>query len=163
MSRIVKATFWDAKIIHELAHEIWEPSYRDILSQQQIDFMLEKSYSIQALEQAIGRGTDYFILYQEKRQALGFIAIRPDEDSLRIEKLYLLPQAQGRGHGRRLIDFAAEEAKRHGFDVLELNVNRENPAFVFYQKAGFRVIRQVDIPYFGFVLNDYVMRKTLIP
>ena len=163
MIRIEKATFSEAKIIHELAHQIWLPSYRDILSQQQIDFMLDKSYSIQALEHAIGSGTDYFILYQEDGQALGFIAIRPHRDHLRIEKLYLLPRTQGQGQGRRLIDFAAEKAKQQGLSALELNVNRGNPAFAFYQKVGFRVIRQVDIPYFGFVLNDYVMRKMLIP
>jgi hypothetical protein len=45
---------------------------------------------------------------------------------------------------------------------LELNVNRHNPATVFYQKMGFEIVYSEDIDIGqGFWMNDYVMRKTL--
>jgi ribosomal protein S18 acetylase RimI-like enzyme len=61
-----------------------------------------------------------------------------------------------------LIDLAAEEARNLGFKELELNVNRYNKAYNFYLKQGFKVVEEVDIPYYEFFLNDYVMRKSLI-
>ena len=44
---------------------------------------------------------------------------------------------------------------------LELNVNRANPALGFYTKLGFEISETVDIPYYQFILNDYVMRKAI--
>lgn len=163
MMRIEKAEQVDAKILHELAHAIWVPTYQNILTPQQLSLMLEKSYTVPALEESMRNGTDYFIGYQEEHRAIGFIAIRPIEHRLRIEKLYLLPQMHGHGFGRQLIDLATHQAISQGITTLELNVNRENPAFAFYKKVGFSVTQEVDIPYFGFVLNDYIMRKELVP
>lgn len=161
--QIVRATAEHAESIHRLAHLIWPATYRTVLSDQQIDFMLRKIYAVEALRQSMDAGMDYFQVIPTGKSAVGFMATKVLEDCLRIEKLYLLPESQGQGIGRQLIDFASEQAKQHNRRVLELNVNRGNPAFRFYQKVGFSVVSQLDIPYFGFILDDFLMRKTLIP
>lgn len=148
-------------IIQTMIHEIYPATYGEILSKEQIDFMLKKSYTIDALAAAMAGGQEFFIVYDLDGNALGFIALQDKgERILRIEKLYLLPDLQGRGLGRLLVSFAMDEAKNRQRPTVELNVNRNNKAYYFYLKQGFQVVKEVDIPYYGFVLDDYVMQKT---
>lgn len=161
MFTIHRASFDDAAIIHRLAHQIYFPTYIGILSEEQMFFMLEKSYTIHALQESMKSDQDFFLAF-EQENPVGFIALKNiDEAVLRIEKLYLLPQTQGKGFGSRLIDFAIEQAKLKHKSVIELNVNRGNPAYNFYLKKGFKVVQEVDIPYFGYILDDYVMQIEL--
>jgi ribosomal protein S18 acetylase RimI-like enzyme len=60
-----------------------------------------------------------------------------------------------------LIDFAQIQAQASGKAVLELNVNRGNSAYEFYKKIGFKVVEEVDISYYGYILDDYVMQREI--
>ena len=158
MLQIEKATTEDASIIHELAHQIYYPTYSGILSQEQMDFMLEKSYTVSALQESMLNDQDFYIAY-DQQAPIGFIALKSKNATiLRIEKLYLLPLTQGKGFGSQLIDFAKNEASLRNKSIVELNVNRGNKAYYFYLKIGFKVVQEVDIPYFGYILDDYVMQ-----
>lgn len=45
---------------------------------------------------------------------------------------------------------------------IELNVNRNNPAIGFYNRLGFRILRQGDFDIgHGFYMNDYIMGMEL--
>ena len=48
-----------------------------------------------------------------------------------------------------------------GKETLDLNVNRHNKAKNFYEKMGFQVAYEEDIPIGKYWMNDYVMRKIL--
>lgn len=48
-----------------------------------------------------------------------------------------------------------------GAKRLVLNVNRNNPTVHFYEKLGYTIGEIIDIPYYDFVLNDYIMVKSL--
>jgi GNAT superfamily N-acetyltransferase len=150
----------DIRSISNMAHSIWPDAYGEILSKDQIDFMLEKSYTVEGLAEGMVNGQFFYIL-KEDGIGKGFIALKTFGDKLRIEKLYLMPNVQGKGFGKSLIDFAIEKAKTKGKDILELNVNRNNPAYHFYLKQGFQVIETIDIPYYDYVLNDYVMQLAI--
>ena len=54
------------------------------------------------------------------------------------------------------------EVKKLGGENLTLNVNRGNKARYFYEKVGYQIIEEVDIPYFDFILDDYIMSKSLV-
>ncbi|HMR17692.1 MAG TPA: GNAT family N-acetyltransferase [Sphingobacterium sp.] len=159
---IQQASIADADIIHHLGRQVYYATYSEILSREQIDFMLGKNYIPAALVDAMRVGQDFFILYNSYNEALGFISLQNKEQHiLRIEKLYLLPDQQSKGLGRQLVEFAATHAANRQRSILELNVNRNNKAYYFYLKQGFHVIAEVDIPYHGFVLDDYVMQKVV--
>ncbi len=151
----------DLELIHRLAVEIWWPTYHAILQEDQISFMLDKMYSVESLEKQVQEGLRFVIVEREGRPAgfMGFQKTNSPEGILRIEKLYILPSEQGKGTGSALIAFAAYTARNEGATLIELNVNRANPAFFFYQKSGFTIYREEDIPYYRYVMNDYVMRK----
>jgi diamine N-acetyltransferase len=160
---IREATHSDIKTINTLAHEIWWPTYCDILSPDQISLMLEDMYAEKALEQQMNEGIN-FLITENEGKATGFAGYSlTDEDKMifKLHKIYMLPSEQGKGTGKKLIEYISSLAAQKGGKILELNVNRFNPAYNFYKKIGFSVYKLVDIPYHQYLLNDYVMRKKL--
>ncbi len=160
MITIKEAKHTDLVSIRDIAVRSWQHGYKDILSVEQITFMLENIYSISALSQAMVNGQTFYLL-SRNNEPVGFIALKSRNSILRIEKLYLVPQVQREGLGKVLIDQAIAVGKAGEYQALELNVNRKNKAYHFYLKQGFYVVELVDIPYYDFVLDDYVMQKAL--
>ncbi|MEJ7694482.1 GNAT family N-acetyltransferase [Daejeonella sp.] len=158
---IVEATDQDIPVIHELAEKIWWPTYRPILSEEQISFMLKNMYSENALRDQMHGGIKFILVKRENDNVAfaGYSTENGSDSVLKIHKIYVLPSEQGKGTGKNLIDFLTDVAKELTIPRVELNVNRANPALGFYEKIGFQIKESVDIPYHQFVLNDYVMRK----
>jgi GNAT superfamily N-acetyltransferase len=161
--KIRQAKINDALIIHSLANEIWCTAYKDIISDEQISFMLEDMYSESVLRHQLQEGRN-FLLAERDSAPVGFAEysfISPTEKVFKLHKLYILPSEQGKGTGKEILDHITGLVRTQGGEILELNVNRGNPAVNFYKKLGFEIWKTVDIPYHNFVLNDYVMRKKI--
>ncbi|WP_114782465.1 GNAT family N-acetyltransferase [Botryobacter ruber] len=161
---IRQATPADVPLLHQLAARIWEPTYCRILSKEQIDYMFEKIYEEEALLQQLEEGQVFLLLYAAD-QPIGFAAFSlkaTTTATYKLNKLYLLPEAQGKGTGRKLLEAAEEAVRARGAKVLELNVNRHNPAKLFYETCGYTIAREEDIPIGPFWMNDFVMQKRLV-
>jgi GNAT superfamily N-acetyltransferase len=162
MTQISTATLLDIPTIIALAKEIWWPTYSEVISAEQISFMLNKMYAEDALKQQMESGHTFLLLIDNDLPK-GFASFsKQDESIFKLQKLYLHPDQQGKGTGKMLISFVEQEVKALGATQLILNVNRENKAHLFYKKVGYQIIEELDIPYHHFVLNDYVMGKFLI-
>jgi ribosomal protein S18 acetylase RimI-like enzyme len=56
----------------------------------------------------------------------------------------LLPRAQGRGYGRRMMEEVMARLRRRGSPGAHLGVSlRNTPAMAFYEKLGFRPLMRV--------------------
>lgn len=157
------ATELDIPIISKLAEETWWPSYSQIISDEQISFMLQDMYSAESLTEQMNSGIE-FLIAESDGTALGFAAyslVDIQNQVFKLHKLYVLPTNQGSGTGKKLIEQVSSVARLKGGKILELNVNRGNPAQHFYKKMAFKIYQTIDINYHHFVLNDYVMRKEL--
>jgi diamine N-acetyltransferase len=160
-----EASVIDVPVIRDIAYKTWPVAYGPILSPAQLHYMLELMYSEEALhDQLVVRG-HRFTLAMLESVAQGFAGFETAYNGLRVtrlHKLYVLPSAQGTGAGKHLIAHVIERAKEHGDAAVELNVNRFNPARGFYERHGFRIIRDevIDIGH-GFVMDDHVMRLDL--
>jgi len=69
----------------------------------------------------------------------GVLVTVAEPDHLLIENVAVAPWAQGRGHGRRLLDYAEQRARSHGLTELRLYTNAlmtENLAL--YPRLGYR-------------------------
>ena len=164
MVKIRHATLADVAAIHLLAEKIWWPTYAAILEKEQIWFMLDFFYSEEKLKKYISSGEQSFLLLLENKLPKAFAAYAADQENQEImilEKIYCLPEAQGKGFGRELIDFVATQARVTGKSILQLYVHRENKARNFYEKMNFKVIKEVDRPLDKYLLTDYVMHKEL--
>src|SRR5690606_16741053 len=160
MPNIRTATKEELYIIRQIASVTYSPTYLSILGQEQVDYMLEEIYSPAALRQQLEQGHT-FLIVEENSKELGFAAyslLDGVNQVYKLQKIYVLPEFQGRGLGRGLITEVISRVQQQGGEKLRLNVNRFNSAKSYYEKTGFKVIATVDIPIGrGFFMNDYVM------
>ncbi len=158
MVTIKKAAECDIPTIRNLAERSWWPTYSAILSERQIRFMLDTLYSEKRLTEGF-RTNEVFLLMHDKNGYTGFVSYQPwkEEAAWKINKLYVLPECHGLGYGRKLVEEVIRAARDEGITTLVLNVNKFNPAFNFYKKLGFTVLREEDIPIGQYWMNDYVM------
>ena len=160
MIKIRPAQITDLPTIHDLAHEIWPSAYLEILGQAQLDYMLNKIYSLPSLQHQFTILKHYFILAAENENPVGFASYSPHEDATvyHLNKIYVLPDQQGKNMGKQMLNYVISEIKKLGATSLQLNVNRHNKALHFYQKQGFKIIRKEDIDIgSGYFMNDYVL------
>lgn len=63
----------------------------------------------------------------------------------RLTSIAVSPEAGGRGLGRRLLEAAEADARRHGCDKLRLEVRADNaPAQALYEGSGYRRFETVE-------------------
>jgi ribosomal protein S18 acetylase RimI-like enzyme len=164
MATIVNATPEHIPVIIDLAEKTWWPTYSPILEKEQLSFMLNLIYSREALENVMSNGTQTFILLKDENGWQGFASygLRNEDSSVcKLHKLYVLPENHGKGYGRILLEEVKSRIRNMGVYTLDLNVNRHNPAKGFYEKIGFRVIREEDVPVGPYFMNDFVMRLVI--
>lgn len=158
---ILDAVLGEEQIIRELAQTTWWQTYRNIISDDQIQYMLQTLYNLEVLRGLIASDNQRFIILREEGQPRAFAAYaaRPDDPgTFKLHKLYVHPECQSKGFGRQLLKEITSRLQDLKIKALELNVNRENPARIFYEAYGFNIVRQEDIPIGPYWMNDYVMR-----
>jgi GNAT superfamily N-acetyltransferase len=155
-------------IIQQLAHQIWPIAYRDMISKEQMDYMLEWMYSIPSLQQQVEEGHHFFLASDEANNSLGFssfslIASEPNSVPVyKLHKLYVHPHLHAKGIGKAMLMHIIAIVEKTSNGQLILNVNRSNKAVYFYQKMGFTILEEVDNEIGnGFYMNDFVMGKEL--
>lgn len=150
----------DLPIVQEIGTITYGPTYSHLLGQEQVDYMLGKFYSQAALLSQFIEG-HIFIIASEGSKDVAFASysiVDHDNRIFKLHKLYVLPEAHGKGLGKFLINEVIDKTRDAGGKTLQLNVNRYNKARDFYEKAGFKIKETVDIEIGnGFFMNDYIM------
>jgi ribosomal protein S18 acetylase RimI-like enzyme len=156
-----KAETRDCALIRDIASQIWAPTYQSILSEEQLHYMFEMMYAVDHIgQQMTALGHQYFIVYADDRP-VGYLSIETAPDDVYIfQKIYTLPECQGKGVGRYLFEqgLAFLKTIHPSPFTIELYVNRSNPAVGFYEHLGMHKTgtRDFDIGH-GYFMNDYIM------
>jgi diamine N-acetyltransferase len=152
MFTVKNADLNDITLIRDLTYQVWPQTYASIISQEQIEYMLELMYSKES-----------FIIVYENNTPVGFASYQETAPALfKLNKLYVLPSQQGKGTGKLLVEYIITAAKKRNGEALQLQVNRRNKAKFFYEKLGFVVIKEFDFDIGnGYVMDDYVMEKKI--
>lgn len=156
------ASFTSIRII---AEEVWPITYGEILSKEQLDYMMEMMYSVTSLQKQANEKGHHFILALNDTIPVGFASYEFNYNEIagtKIHKIYVLSDQQGKGIGKILIDYIANEARQNNQETLLLNVNKNNVAIHFYKKIGFLITAEevIDIGK-GYVMDDYVMQLSI--
>jgi len=149
--------------VRALAEAVWRVHYPGIIAPGQIEYMLARGYSDEALAPFVDgpdRGLDLALV---GGAPAGFAAWYATDriGEVKLDKLYVLPDAQRSGVGGALIAHVAAKAREAGAVSLILNVNKKNAqAIRAYEKHGFAVKMAVVVDIGeGYVMDDYVMEK----
>jgi GNAT superfamily N-acetyltransferase len=147
-----------------LAHRIWHAHYPGIITVEQINYMLERGYTRQVIQDEIDNQGVIWLAINSGDGMIGFASLGPHApDTMKLHKLYLLPEYHGTGIGARALAEVEQIARDNAAAMLVLNVNRHNvKAIRAYERAGWKVREEIvaDIGN-GYVMDDFVMTKQL--
>lgn len=148
----------DFASLFSYARPIWLKTYAGVIPEEQIDFLLDKYFSSKALDSYRKKGYSYFSIYKDNKKA-GFLAFVLKEDCLYLDKLYLVPECQGKHIAKEVFGYLIQAYKM----PLKLNVNQNNTKAVqSYLHSGFHIEKKEKIPLEGNMVNyDYVMVKNV--
>lgn len=146
-----------------LANIIWHEHYKNILSESQIDYMLEKFQSAKAINNQLDDKYTYYLL-KENNIDIGFVGYYFEEDYLYLSKLYLIKEYRHKGFGHKIMGFIIYKAKEENKKKIVLNVNRYNTDSIkAYEALGFKRVREEnnDIGE-NYFMEDYVYERNII-
>jgi len=156
----------DVPLIGTLARRIWPVVYPGIITTAQIAYMLDLMYRDTTLMDQMANKGHRYLIAENEGEAVGFAGFGTGQGHgrARLHKLYVLPGLKGTGIGHALLMGVLKAAAQAGDRVIELNVNKYNPAITFYTRHGFVVERDevLDIGQ-GYVMDDHVMARPIEP
>lgn len=140
----------DYETLYDFMRPIWLETYGDFLPAEQIEYLLQKYFSLQGLAHFRALGYKY-----QKIADAGVLVTVDRGEEIYLDKLYLSPSQRGHGYAKAVF----EALKEAGKDIT-LNVNQSNERAVrCYLKNGFVIERSTDILLENGMINrDYEMR-----
>ncbi len=151
--------------IEKAANLVWHNYYKDIFSQEQINYMLKKYQSTAAVKQQMSDSYIYYMLLVDNELA-GYLCFKNHGDYIFISRLYIKAEYRRQGLARRTISLFDNIVRHKEFDgikKLRLHVERENHfAINVYEHLGFKKVRAIDTDIGnGFFCNEYVMERKI--
>jgi GNAT superfamily N-acetyltransferase len=164
--KFIKATENDIPLIQELARKSWENAYAEILSAEQMEYMLSTMYSQEEIASHLQKPDyHYFLIKDENNDSYeGFIGYENgyEEKTTKLHRIYLIPESKGKGFGKKALQFLNEKVAESGNQRIILNVNKYNSARNFYESQGYKVYDEgvFDIGN-GYFMDDFLMEYIL--
>ena len=134
LARLAKATFREAfEAVNKPVH---------------FEAYLQKAFSLPQMEAELQHPSSLFFLAQLDGQNVGYAKFNfgpaqtdiQDNQSLEVERIYLLQSFQGQKIGQLLMDKAIEIAQKNALQYIWLGVWEQNPGAIrFYQRQGFTI------------------------
>ncbi|ANZ57607.1 GNAT family N-acetyltransferase [Fructilactobacillus lindneri] len=131
---------------------------------------LDEAYSNQKLTKELNNPETFFYFGYIDHQLAGYLKLnvgkaqsdKVSNNSLEVERIYILPAFKRHGLGKKLIEVAESIAKQKHKDNLWLGVWEGNPkAIAFYQAQGFERIGQHTFVVGDDPQTDYLMEKSI--
>lgn len=147
----------------KLASEIWHEYWTVILSAEQIDYMVDKFQSYNAIKNQIENDKYIYNIFQDSDNVIGYFGVSLKDDYLFLSKLYIKKDFRGLGYGKLAFKKIKQIAQQHNKKMIRLTVNKHNINTIkVYEKWKFKIIEAVvtDIGS-GFVMDDYIMQYEL--
>ncbi len=155
--------------IEEAANHVWHNYYKDIFSPEQIDYMLKKYQSVEALQRQMEEQYVYYMLLSDDKLA-GYMCFKIKTDQVYLSRLYIKAEFRRQGLARKTIAhlesyFSNPEHGCSHIKKIRLHVERQNSfAINVYEHLGFRKVKPVDTDIGGgFVCQEYIMERKIIP
>ncbi|MTJ51777.1 GNAT family N-acetyltransferase [Anabaena sp. UHCC 0253] len=160
---ITKLLNTDLEELRKISREIWYNHYSTIISNAQIEYMLDKMYGIGVIENEIYEQGIFYDQVLHNSELVGYLSysseIMNNMSYLKLHKCYLLTSLHGFGYGQMMLSHIYEKAKNMNLQQIILNVNKRNEKGIkAYSRFGFKIIDSQVIDFGGgFVMDDYIM------
>jgi ribosomal protein S18 acetylase RimI-like enzyme len=176
--RIRRAAKADASAIGRVHVETWQSTYAGLLPDRTLanmsDVRQSAWWSRALADPAEARGV--FVADDEEMGVVGFGScgpVREPPDGLNgtetrvgeVYTLYVEPDFQNRGLGRRLLDALFRQLHADGFDTAVLWMLADNPTRFFYEGMGGEIVGSRREPFAGTTVDEvaYAWRDLELP
>lgn len=146
----------------QLADELWREVYARRLTPRQLDAVLERQQSAEAIEEQIDADYNYFIVFLAGKP-VGYYAWQMQGSILYLAHLYLAPGVRGRGIGRDILQSCERLARADGRTAVAAVVGQKKlDTQGFFKGGGYKALRAVQQPLADGILWDALwMEKRL--
>ena len=151
--------------IEKAAGLVWHNYYKDIYSTEQINYMLEKYQSKEAVKQQMEDKFIYYMLLADGEFA-GYLCFKIFPEHVFISRLFIKAEYRRQGLARKCITIFDNIARKDDFSSikkLKAYVERDNSfALNVYEHLGFHKVKSIDTDIGGgFVCCDYLMERKI--
>lgn len=160
----------DLPLLVELSEETFAEAFAKDNKPENLRIYMEKAFSPSQLKWEWKDSASFFYLLWKQDIPIGYIKINfgkaqtefQNEESMEIERLYVLKAFWGKGASKKLMELALQEAKRHNVQYIWLGVWEHNPrAIRFYEKNGFTTFGSHRFQLGNDVQRDILMQRVM--
>ncbi len=151
--RVREARLEDAEAINQAVKNSWIDTYSGIQDQEEIEEIKERDeiLPLKDLKNSIGNDDVTLLVAEKTEEIIGELIMKRSGDEEHIDyrtevflkSLYVIPDEQGKGVGRKLVEKSLEkvDGKKVRARVLKKNTEAQN----FYSEIGFQKVSETEI------------------
>ena len=143
-----KAILSDSEGIARVRVDTWRAAYKGIVLDEILESLSVERDTARWQENFASSRSPFVFVAEVEGQVVGFACGGPErsrdpEYAGELYAIYILPECQGQGIGRALLDASRSWLRAHGFTSMLIWVLKENlPACGFYAALGGLPVRQ---------------------
>jgi N-acetylglutamate synthase-like GNAT family acetyltransferase len=152
MTTIRKATQKDVRLLSRRLLTLLEDKNSQVYQENVAKFgipeeYVKKAFAEETLLKAAATGKATFYLALENNEIVGFAqTIQQDVNTAELDRIIIFPQHTRKGIGTKLLHQVLIDQEQKGINTIIVNTGREEtPARRFYEKNGFKQIKEATI------------------
>lgn len=168
--KIKKCSLDDILDLQKIYRQTFYETFSEQNSEENMRIFLDKAYNEEKLKSEIEDKESETFLAVENQKILGVLKINTGnaetesglENSLEIQRIYILKESKGLGIGTVFMNLAEKKARELGVSFIWLGVWEKNfPAQKFYTDKGFRRFSEHAFVLGDDIQTDFLMKKEL--
>lgn len=162
--RIRLAEVNDIPEVRELLRVTWHDTYGKYIPGADLDTYLDTVYSEAKLAEILDAEREDCFVAVSDGNISGWTRLRRDDDNdiFYLISLYVLPEYQGKGTGKLLLENAISFGLEYRFEKITLGVMEVNSDSVeWYKRQGFTVVRDEPFTWVNTTVNHLIMEKVI--
>lgn len=168
--KIKKCSLDDILDLQKIYRQTFFETFSEQNSEENMRIFLDKAYSEEKLKSEIEDKESETFLAVENQKTLGVLKINTGnaetesglENSLEIQRIYILKESKGLGIGTVFMNLAEKKVRELGVSFIWLGVWEKNfPAQKFYTDKGFRRFSEHAFVLGDDIQTDFLMKKEL--
>ena len=145
----------------DLAAALWQECYKKFYPPKQLDALVQRLQSAEAIEEDIDGQANYFVV-QLGGKPIGYFAWKMENTALCLMGIYLKPEYRGKALGQGVLSSCERLARAEGKGRVFCAVpTRSLPVIQFFKAQGYRPVGPADQTVEGILLEQTEMERIL--
>ncbi|WP_270182311.1 GNAT family N-acetyltransferase [Alkalihalobacillus sp. CinArs1] len=144
--KVIRCSKGDSRKLQEIGYQTFKETFEDQNSLENMKAYLEAAFNIKQVENELSNPSSHFFFVSINDEVAGYLKVNTgnaqseemDDDSLEIERIYIINKFQKNGLGKYLFNKANDVALEQNKKKIWLGVWEKNEnAISFYKNLGF--------------------------